>query len=407
VKQMLTALRDRLGRLGRDGLPPASPAAYLFAGACVGVAALAHIALAQFTNDIMPSIFYNPAVFIAALFGGIGAGLTAAGFGVVLLWWAFNSHYAGDQIAMVAPALNCGLYLFAAVVIIWVAGCYRAFGRGNRERMDDMVEVPSADAEPAGEPYAAPSLRTNLRDWLHRGPRPNSLAGYIMALACIAIATLIRLGFGWLGGEMLPLVSYYPAILLAALVGGTGAGLFAMVLSLVAVWSTFPAPLLSFGPLAREESVGLSLYVFASLLSVWLAENHRAVRGNPRESLILELATPVLVAFAAVLLTTFVLLAIDTYLAPDHLVLGYLLPTVVIAMHYGSTFAVVTSFASGLAAAYFLFPPKLSFYINDPLHVAELGFFLLLAVIASKAVAVLTDDIRVRNSRPRSRARGA
>jgi K+-sensing histidine kinase KdpD len=250
-------------------------------------------------------------------------------------------------------------------------------------------------------------LRTNLRDWLHRGPRPNSLAGYFMALACIAIATLIRLGFGWLGGEMLPLVSYYPAILLAALVGGTGAGLFAMVLSLVAVWSTFPAPLLSFGPLAREESVGLSLYVFASLLSVWLAENHRAVRGNPRESLILELATPVLVAFAAVLLTTFVLLAIDTYLAPDHLVLGYLLPTVVIAMHYGSTFAVVTSFASGLAAAYFLFPPKLSFYINDPLNVAELGFFLLLAVIASKAVAVLTDDIRIRNSRPRNRARGA
>jgi K+-sensing histidine kinase KdpD len=87
-------------------------------------------------------------------------------------------------------------------------------------------------------------------------------------------------------------------------------------------------------------------------------------------------------------------------------VIGYLFPTVVIAMHYGSTLAVVTSFAGGLAAAYFLFPPKLSFYISDPLNVAELGFFLLLAVIASKAVAVVTDDIRMRNLPSRTRVGG-
>jgi K+-sensing histidine kinase KdpD len=78
---------------------------------------------------------------------------------------------------------------------------------------------------------------------------------------------------------------------------------------------------------------------------------------------------------------------------------------VIIAMHYGSTLAVVTSFVCGLAAAYFLFPPKLSFYIADPLHIAELGFFLLLAVIASKAVTVLTDDIGIRHPRPRNRGR--
>ena len=68
-------------------------------------------------------------------------------------------------------------------------------------------------------------------------------------------------------------------------------------------------------------------------------------------------------------------------------------------MHYGSTLAVLTSFASGLIAAYFFFPPKLSFYIADPLNVAELGFFLLLAVIASKAVEVLTQDVRKSSSR--------
>ena len=169
------------------------------------------------------------------------------------------------------------------------------------------------------------------------------------------IATLIRAGFERLGGEMLPLVSYYPAILVAALMGGAGAGLLAMVLSLAAVWWQFPAPLLSLGPVTREESVGLSLYVFVSVLTVWLAENRRQSRVGSEGMAIFALATSVLVAFTAILLTTLVLLAVDSYLAPDHLVLGYLLPTLVIAMHYGSTLAVVTAFASGIAAASFCF----------------------------------------------------
>jgi len=64
-------------------------------------------------------------------------------------------------------------------------------------------------------------------------------------------------------------------------------------------------------------------------------------------------------------------------------------------MHYGSTVGVLTSFTSALAAAYFCFPPKFGFFISDPLNVAELGFFLMLAMIASKAVAVVTKDERV------------
>jgi two-component system sensor histidine kinase KdpD len=112
------------------------------------------------------------------------------------------------------------------------------------------------------------------------------------------------------------------------------------------------------------------------------------------------------VAFSAILLTSVVLLAVDSFLDAKPLIFVYLLPTVVIAMHYGSTLAVLTSFASGLAAAYFFFPPKLSFYIADPLNVAELGFFLLLAAIASKAVAAVTHDARVSKAiRARARSR--
>ena len=96
-----------------------------------------------------------------------------------------------------------------------------------------------------------------------------------------------------------------------------------------------------------------------------------------------------LVAFSAVLFTTVVLLAVDSFLDAEALAFVYLLPTVVMAMHYGGTVAVLTSFASALAAAYFFFP------FSDPLNVAELGFFLLLAAAASKAIAVVTKDDRV------------
>ena len=378
VRTVAAAAKDALRRFGRQGLSPGSAGAYLFAAAGIGIAAFAHVALTRFSHHITPSILYNAAVFSAVLFGGLRAGLAATGLGAALLWWGFASGYFGVRAAPFAAVL--ALYLFAAIVIIWIAEQYRSLAAPDEHAASHFLRA------------------ANLL-------RPNSLAGYVAALACIVIATLIRAGFERLGGEMLPLVSYYPAILVAALMGGAGAGLLAMVLSLAAVWWQFPAPLLSLGPVTREESVGLSLYVFVSVLTVWLAENRRqSTRVGSEGMAIFALATSVLVAFTAILLTTLVLLAVDSYLAPDHLVLGYLLPTLVIAMHYGSTLAVVTAFASGIAAAYFLFPPRLSFFIAEPLNVAELGFFLLLAVIASKAVSVLTDD-SMRSTRTRAGTR--
>jgi K+-sensing histidine kinase KdpD len=355
--------------LGREGLRAGSPAAYLFALACVAGAAAAHLAFAQFARGITPSILYNPAVFVAALFGGVRAGLLAVGVSALLLWWAFDWQSFETQATTFGPAVNCGLYVAAAMVIIWTAARYRSFDAPSAERMpEDAARLPR--------------MRAGWKRLL-----ANPLAGYVAAVVCIGLATLIRAGFGWLGGEMLPLVSYYPAILLSALMGGTAAGLLALVLSLVMVWSDFPGPLLSFDQPTRDESVSLSLYVFASLLTVWLAEGRR-LKARADEPPPLAWVTSVVVAATAVLLTTFVLLALSSHLAPEHLVLGYLLPTIVIAMHYGSTVAVFTSFISGLAAAYFLFPPKFSFYIADPLNLVELGFFFLLAVTASKAVAL-------------------
>jgi K+-sensing histidine kinase KdpD len=69
-----------------------------------------------------------------------------------------------------------------------------------------------------------------------------------------------------------------------------------------------------------------------------------------------------------------------------------LLPTIFIAVFFGSTTAIMTSFASGVAAAYFIYPPQFSVLMNDPTHVAELVFIVVLAITASKAVVVITED---------------
>jgi K+-sensing histidine kinase KdpD len=376
---VLSGWGEALRRLAREGLPAGSAQAYGFALTCIGIAALAHLLFVWFASEITPSILYNPAIFIAALVGGGRAGVVALVLSIAVLLAFFPASYFSDGITAARPALNWALYAATALMIIWVAGRYR------------LLATPK------------PQMSANAGARLFPGGtriRPDSVAAYLLAMACIAAATLLRLGFGRLAGEALPLVSYYPAVLIVALVCGTGPGLLAMTLSLVVVWSEFPGPLFSFGLPTREESLGLSLYVFAALLTVWLAETYRhAAHGDhDPQSRILQWAASVLVAFTAVLLTTCVLLTLETYLAPDHLVLGYLLPTIVIAMHYGGTLAVITSFVGGLAAAYFLFPPKLSFYIAEPLHVAELGWFLVLAIIAGKAVAVITDDVRTRNS---------
>jgi K+-sensing histidine kinase KdpD len=111
------------------------------------------------------------------------------------------------------------------------------------------------------------------------------------------------------------------------------------------------------------------------------------------------LILPVALSLAAIGLTTLVIIeaqsnstALRDWRDPEHLTLAYLLPPIFVAVVFGSTAAVMTSFASALAAAYFIYPPQFSFLFYEPRHIAELGFILVLAITASKTVAVITGD---------------
>jgi Domain of unknown function (DUF4118) len=103
---------------------------------------------------------------------------------------------------------------------------------------------------------------------------------------------------------------------------------------------------------------------------------------------------PVTLSLTLILLTSWALVearGLGLGRDPEDLALVYLFPTILIAMYFGSSVAVMSSFAGALAAAYFIYPPYDSILIEDPRHVAELGFFLLLAITGCKVIAVLKE----------------
>jgi K+-sensing histidine kinase KdpD len=105
---------------------------------------------------------------------------------------------------------------------------------------------------------------------------------------------------------------------------------------------------------------------------------------------IVKRAMPVAVAFAAMSVVTAVLWIVRiSAVGPQHLVFFYLFPTVLVATLYGSAPAAACAIAAAICAAFFLYEPLYSFYIDSPLDLGELACFVGLALIGAKCMADL------------------
>lgn len=101
--------------------------------------------------------------------------------------------------------------------------------------------------------------------------------GYVFATLCVGIASLLRWGLGLVSENILPLPTFYPAVLFSALIGGAGPGVFAAVLGGLIGWWAFMPPHFTFFPVTFGQQIGLSMYFFASLLIVWGADHYRKI----------------------------------------------------------------------------------------------------------------------------------
>lgn len=114
-----------------------------------------------------------------------------------------------------------------------------------------------------------------IRDWTKRGRSLGWMGGLVFAAVCVALATLVRIASGWVIGPTLPFATYFPAVLAAALVGGSLCGIAAIVLSTVVVWWAFTPPFFEFAALTLGQMANVALFAFSAGLIVWFAAVHR------------------------------------------------------------------------------------------------------------------------------------
>jgi two-component sensor histidine kinase len=105
--------------------------------------------------------------------------------------------------------------------------------------------------------------------------RAGSAEAYVLATLLVIIASLIRWGLGLITDDVQGFATYYPAVLLAALFGGAGAGIFATLLGGFISWWAFLPPYFAFSSLSTGQAISVLSFVFASLLIVWAADHYR------------------------------------------------------------------------------------------------------------------------------------
>jgi len=104
------------------------------------------------------------------------------------------------------------------------------------------------------------------------------------AVGCVTIATVARLALSSLIGPTVPFITMFPAVLVAAVIGGFWPGLLAIGLSIVATWHFFLDPGDSFGALSVADVTSILFFTMGALLMVLAATSMRRALANLKEA---------------------------------------------------------------------------------------------------------------------------
>jgi two-component sensor histidine kinase len=96
-------------------------------------------------------------------------------------------------------------------------------------------------------------------------PRLGSLASYLSAILVISIAALVKLPLDALAGQPLPpYITFYPAVVIAGLLGGPRVGIGAGLVTLAIAWLFFLPPTLNFTVISPATSLTVGIYALTS-----------------------------------------------------------------------------------------------------------------------------------------------
>jgi PAS domain S-box-containing protein len=117
-----------------------------------------------------------------------------------------------------------------------------------------------------------------------RSPQRHVWRNYAVAVLLVVVATVVRLAFlGILGGRA-AYITFYPAVTVAAILGGFGPGLVAAVLSELAANYFFVPPVHSFRVGSAADWVGSAIFLVSCVLICWTAGAKR--RAEARASVL-------------------------------------------------------------------------------------------------------------------------
>lgn len=114
------------GKLARDGLPPNSIAAYVFALILIAVSAMVHALFVVAGGNVLPFTAYYPATLLISLVAGAGAGLFSILLSLAIVLWAFPTPAA-------LQGANVLLFLLCSATTVGVAELYRSASRRLHE----------------------------------------------------------------------------------------------------------------------------------------------------------------------------------------------------------------------------------------------------------------------------------
>jgi two-component sensor histidine kinase len=149
--------------------------------------------------------------------------------------------------------------------------------------------------EPAGAGNVKSQIDRALTA-LHRNIAPGSSQAYLFAICCVVVSALAHLALARLSDDVAPFVTFYPAPLVAALIGGLGPGVLATVLAALTVWWAFLLPQFSFYMSREGDILSLITYCAGSMLIVWAGDYFRSLskrledEENFRKLAVLELS---------------------------------------------------------------------------------------------------------------------
>ena len=109
------------------------------------------------------------------------------------------------------------------------------------------------------------------------GLTPRSGNALLFAVACVGIATVVRVGIGRISPDSVVFAPYYSATLVAALVGGAGSGTLAAGLGAIAAYYLFVPEDWGLAPFRLEQLVSLILYSASSVVIIWAAQSYRGL----------------------------------------------------------------------------------------------------------------------------------